>query len=206
MTFTFKTLLAAATLTLANSAIAIPFMSGDFNAGESCTSYLDTSCNLQIINAHPLWQPSSSTGGAQWVSISDSGQPGSDSIPNDSSTPYMTVTETFNFSVASFLSFDIWADDTAEVWLDGVSLFSPNKTQNICANGTIGCEPLEFEHFDWALSAGEHTISFDVYQIGGGPAGLLYTGTLSLIPEPGSLALFGLGLAGLGFARKRQSK
>jgi PEP-CTERM motif len=199
MISTAKTLLALAAFSIANTAFAIAFVSGD--GTETCTSQYDATCNLQTITAHPKWQPA--LGGAEWISINDSGQPGTDSIANDYDDPYMTVTETINLTTASVLSFDIWADDTAEVWLNGVSMFAPNKTQSTCANGTIGCEPLENEYFEWVLAAGQHTVSFDVYQIGGGPAGLLYAGSLTSVPEPGTLALLGLGLAGLGFARKR---
>lgn len=41
----------------------------------------------------------------------------------------------------------------------------------------------------------------------GGPAGVIWKGTTSVtaVPEPGTLALLGLGLAGIGFAKRKKA-
>ena len=46
-------------------------------------------------------------------------------------------------------------------------------------------------------------LNFWVTNSGNGPTGLIYKGTASAVSEPATLALFGLGLLGLGVARRR---
>jgi hypothetical protein len=48
-------------------------------------------------------------------------------------------------------------------------------------------------------------LNFWVTNSGNGPTGLVYKGTASAVSEPATLALLGLGLAGLGFARRRKA-
>ncbi len=95
----------------------------------------------------------------------------------------------------------------------------PNFTQGTCAVGPIGCQANEFSFIEvQGLLAGEYTVRIDTYQTSGGsnanganPFGVLYSGGLSSVnavsvPEPGALALFAFGLAGLGFAARRRIK
>lgn len=170
-------------------------------------------CTTQAINAHPLWQSENPNGlGAVWVSYADTGKPGTVRVPSNRSTPIMTVTETFTVAAGGgLLNFEIWADDTADVYVDGVQLFAANFSQNICANGIIGCEPGEQGVIsNYALGAGSHNITMSVYQIGGGPFGLLYSGTVSggsspqAVPEPTTALIFAAGLFGLGLYRRKR--
>jgi hypothetical protein len=55
---------------------------------------------------------------------------------------------------------------------------------------------------DLIVEAGNR-LNFWVTNSGNGPTGLVYKGTASAVSEPGTLALLGIGLAGLGWARRR---
>src|SRR5690606_13944865 len=92
---------------------------------------------------------------------------------------------------------------------DGRQRIGPlaNLTQNTCADGAIGCQPGEqaFVEMFWLSANTEYTIEIDVFQIGSNPFGLLYSGGLVNVPEPGTLALLGLGILGLGIARRRKA-
>ncbi len=199
--------------------------------GGSCTlgpgSGLDgTTCMLVAIDPHPAWQPGDPFGqGAQWVSYADTGVGGSTLAPHKGSATnpdgrqmIMSVTESFVIGLGGgSLYFRIWADDTADVWLDGTLLFAANFTQGTCAAGVIGCEPNEFGEIDIpGLAAGEHVLRFDLYQVGTGtnpnsnPFGMLYSGWVGQAfsatgaAEPASAVLLGLGLAGLGLIAARR--
>lgn len=196
-------------------ALAIPIISG--NGTETCVSGAplggaSVACTISLIDDHNAWKQNvdADLNGAMWISYANTGVGGDTLAPLAGTTSIFTVTETFDANIGDMLNLDVWADDTAEVFLDSISLFSPNFTQNICANGTIGCQPNEFGSISHTFtSSGIFSLSFDVYQVGTGtnpdsnPFGLLYRGTLASIPEPSVLALVGLGLLGLGLARRK---
>ena len=94
----------------------------------------------------------------------------------------------------------MWADDTADVLLDGSYLIHAVFTQNTCSGQAIGCRPKDVGKIVTPLSAGSHTLEFVLSQVGKGtdtttnPFGLLYTGTAPAapVPEPASGLLFGV--------------
>jgi hypothetical protein len=196
-------------------ALAIPIISGD--GTETCVSGAplggdSVACEIALIDDHNLWKQNGDAdlNGATWISYANTGVGGDTLAPLAGETSVFTVIETFEANIGDMLSLNIWADDTAGVFIDSISLFSPNFSQNICANGSIGCEPDEFGTVSYTFaSSGIHSLSFDVYQVGTGtnpnvnPFGLLYSGTLTSVPEPSVLVLLGLGLLGIGLTRRK---
>ena len=174
-------------------------------AGSSVTPFTPVA-----ISVHPVWQPNDPNGlGAVWVSFDDTGQPGTVSVPNSTTTPAMVVEETISVGPGgAILDLDVWADDTAGVFIDGTSVFTPNFVQDgACADGAIACEVGEAGMINEFLAEGTHTLRFEVYQVGGGPFGLLYSAEINAVPEPTTLVIWSLlATLGLSFYRRRRRR
>ena len=179
------------------------------------------------VNPYPRWQQNDpvnpgdpSDTSAVWVSYADTGYFGSVFQPSEGTTSVVTVSDTFS-SDAGTLTLNVWADDTADVLLDGTYLMFASFTQtHTCSGQVIGCTPLDVGSFVTSLSAGSHTLEFVLYQTGSGtntvnnPFGLLYSGTapaasdpfVGPVPEPASWLLFGTALpCALWIGRRRKS-
>lgn len=187
--------IAAALAALAAPALAMPIVSGDGN--ESCNG---AAC--EIVQPHPAWQ---FPGAGQWISYADTGV-GDIVAPSSTAAPLFTVAETFSAAYRSMLDLTVWADDTAQVFLNGVALNTPNFSQGTCAIGPLGCEPGEGEAFSVEVAAGQHTLAVDVYQVGAVTTGTMYEGEVNAIPLPASALLLLGGLVGLWSMRGLRRK
>jgi hypothetical protein len=91
----------------------------------------------------------------------------------------------------------------------GATCVEDADTQNLNISQTIGANPSSFAY---SYDAGQNFTSFGI-TVSGLPAGTysislsaLTSNNLSRIPEPGTIALLGAALAGIGFASRRKSK
>ena len=179
------------------------------------------------ISLHSAWEPNypenpgdPTDHAAVWISYADTGFGGTQLQRPGGTTAVATIFDTFQSS-AGMLMLYVWADDSAAVRLDGDLLMPAVFTQNVCSGQAIGCRPQDNGAIAAALSEGQHTLSFVLYQVGTGldsysnPLGLLFTGTApaptlnnafpgdSDAPEPATWGLIAGGLALLAWSRHR---
>ena len=176
----------------------------------------------------PVWAAAGS--GYEWVSYGDTGcntfvvltgacTPGPSNPVGTTvdGTPTAIFYQTFTITDSSDSgNLNVWADDTAGVWLDngtvssgdgssGVGaqmLYAPNGTLGPnCANAPIGCTTNMDAVIPLTLSAGTYTLVIDAYQlVGGTPFGVMYDGVLTngdsalgqSTPEPSETMIDGL--------------
>ena len=179
----------------------------------------------------PAWYEPSPGSGYEWISYGDTGcnffvvstnrctpgpaNPGATTVTG---APTAIFYQTFTLTAGATGYLDVWADDTAGVWLDsgiittgngsgGTMLASPDGTLGAnCAAGPVGCMPGNGAAIPLDLTTGTYTLVFDTYQlVGASPFGLMYNGVLAT-PEPASYMLMGLGLAGLGILARRRRR
>jgi hypothetical protein len=138
---------------------------------------------------------------AGWVSYDAAGGAAGGVSPSDGTVVIFTQLFTLPFGTNTG-SVTVWADDTAQVYVDGLLAFAFNPVQDgACADGPIGCEPGEGGVISLSgLLAGPHALTFHVKQVAGDGYGLLYSGSVESapVPEPATLMLLGVGLAVLG--------
>lgn len=171
------------------------------------------------ITPHPLWEPNhpqnpgdASDYSAVWISDMQSGYGDSQFQPYEGQTPVVDVFDNFS-SGAGLLHLDVWADDTADVILDGDYLAHAVFTQSICSGQPVGCRPEDDARLSAYVSAGNHTLEFVLYQVGTGtdstsnPFGLLFAGEApSPVPEPNTVLPIGVLLIGLALALRKKAR
>lgn len=174
------------------------------------------------ITPHSAWAPNNPQNpmdpndtSAVWISYAATGYGDPIWQPYSGTEPVVSIFHNFT-SNAGYLRLYVWADDTAQVLLDGVSLFAPAFTQSTCSGQPIGCRPQDFGLIEANFSSGSHQLEFRLFQTGTGgdsssnPFGILYTGgaysAATHTPEPASLALSGFALLGIAFAARRRRR
>jgi hypothetical protein len=134
---------------------------------------------------------------AMWIGT------GPDSGQSTSTALYAIQFNLANAAPVSFFDVFFSVDDqlgganNVGIFLDGSPI--PGSRSGVDWNGVI-------EHHVFGtgpLSAGTHTLYFDANN-GGGPAGLIFSGTVQAVPEPATFAIF--GVAALGFLKTRRRK
>ena len=136
-----------AAVTTANAAVITSDAGDDCKLGGTVWSGL----TCQAITPVGAWQANNPLGhDAEWISIANTGV-GGEVIKNNQNEVYFWAQEVLEITEKSLLTFDVWADDTAQVKIsynhysaDVDILTLGNFVQDgACAAGSIGCEPGE---------------------------------------------------------------
>jgi hypothetical protein len=229
---TIATFAAAVALSLtAVGAQAAPFISDSSDTYEllrnvsiGATNYsAGASGFAQVITKHPLWATPSFAGSGgpivgNWISFANTGIGGGVVSPNSFATAVARFSNSFTVAGVADLTFTVWADDTAEVYLTKLGpggftalLRDEQPTQDgACARGAIGCETGEgFTIGIGGLLAGAYRIDVHAFQRGADVFGAAWAGELTerpAVPEPATVALLGAGLLMLAGLRRRSGE
>jgi hypothetical protein len=213
ITFPKQALFLCALSTLAVSAFGATI---SLNSSAAETKNSTSSATLNIA-PNPLWAKAIT--GSSWVSNTQSGNPSGAGYVSPANGTVVSFLDTFTINgTPTSGSIQVFADDTAAVFLNGVNLTplaaTVGNTYSTCSNFTIGCTPATMATVNLAsqLHSGVNILSFSVEQLAGVSFGLDYSGAVSYTPsttatpEPGTFALLGLPLMVIGLVgRKRKA-
>jgi hypothetical protein len=111
-----------------------------------------------------------------------------------------TLLTSIGFQLTTSSADAAFNNQTLDAVINFESIF-PNKGDVICFSGITVDQSAECQTIPNSLnSAARVSRSFNLY----GYIGSLHLGAVQAVPEPGTLALLSLGLAGLGLSRRRK--
>jgi PEP-CTERM motif len=188
----------AASLGFTSSQTAMNYAGYTASAPASLTNGTASTFALQ---ANGVWGTIANSN-AGWVGISAT----ANSLGSTAPAPgYYQFSTTFNAAGGAYTgNLSILADDTAEIFLNGVLIrgFTSLGSDSYCADTGIGCTTATVIPLSAiTLNNGTNTLTFVVEQAGiiatGDPSGITFQSALrSIAPEPNSLLLLATGLLG----------